>query len=171
MPARPPPSNQAFLALGANLGDRHGNLERAVRLLDAAEGITVLARSSTYESDPVGYTDQPRFLNLVLGIETELPPERLLDTVLGVEKQLGRIRTFPNAPRTLDIDILFHGGRSLHSERLTLPHPRYSKRAFVVVPLEEVLAAPPFGDPGWDALRHELRANPERGGLRRRDAP
>ncbi len=158
---------QALLGLGANLGDREHNLSDALRLLDATAGIRLLAVSSLYESDPVGYLDQPRFLNLVAGVETTLEPEGLLDAVLGIERRLGRIRTFPNAPRTLDIDLLFYGEHPLRTERLTLPHPRYAERPFVVVPLEEVLAHPAFNHPQWKTLRAELKTNPNREGLRR----
>ncbi len=158
---------QALLGLGANLGNRDHNLNTALRLLDANAGIRLLAVSSRYESDPVGYLDQPRFLNLVAGIETTLDPDGLLDAVLDIERRLGRIRTFPNAPRTLDIDLLFYGDQPLETERLTLPHPRYAERAFVVVPLEEVLAQAPFQLPQWDPLRAELKTNPSREGLRK----
>ncbi len=161
---------EAFLGLGANLGARGETLAQALQLLDAAENVNRIATSHLYESEPVGYLDQPRFLNLVTGVETTRSAEDLLDLVLDIERRLGRVRTFPNAPRTIDIDILFHGDRRLETEHLTLPHPRYAERPFVVVPLEEVLAAPALRHPRWDPLRAELKANPARQGLRKREA-
>lgn len=167
-PGERPPPVQALIGMGANLGDRKHNLNTALRLLDDTAGVQVLAVSSLYESDPVGYLEQPPFLNLVAGIETTLTPEQVLDTALDIERRLGRVRTFPNAPRTLDIDLLFHGDQPLQTDRLTLPHPRYAERAFVVVPLEEVLAHPSFQQHlQWDPLRAELKTNPNRHGLRR----
>ena len=161
------PTVQALIGMGANLGDREHNLDTALRLLDANSEIRLLAVSSLYESDPVGYLEQPPFLNLVAGIETTLRPEPLLDAALDIERRLGRVRTFPNAPRTLAIDLLFHSAEPLKTERLTLPHPRYTERSFVVVPLEEVLALPRFQHPQWNPLRAELKTNPNRQGLRR----
>ncbi len=172
MSSRPesPQSTQALLGMGSNLSERRKNLEHGIKALAATNGITVVARSFIYESEPIGYRDQPHFLNLVLAIETTLTPEALLDATLEIEASLGRVRTFPNAPRTLDIDILFHGDKTLRTTRLTLPHPRYAERPFVVVPLEEVLGHPALRHPLWDNLRAELKkTNSARGGLRRWD--
>ncbi len=166
-PFSAPARYQVLLGLGANLGNRWSNLQQAISRMAQTGGIEILARSSVYESDPVGYLDQPRFLNLVLGIESTLPPEPLLQAALGIERELGRTRSFVNAPRTLDIDILFyHGMTNYRTEKLEIPHPRYAKRAFVVVPLREVLEHSAFRTPLWAGLRTELATNPLRAGVR-----
>jgi len=126
----------AYIALGANLGDRLQTLRAAVR--DLAEVESIEAISSVYETDPVGYADQPAYLNAVVAIDTALTAEGLLDTLLSVERAHGRVRTFPNAPRTLDLDIILFGDEVRQSERLTIPHPRMQERAFVLVPLNEI---------------------------------
>ena len=96
------------------------------------------AVSSIYETEPVGYTEQPSFLNMVAQIATSLPPHQLLDQLIGIERQLGRERTFRNAPRIIDLDILLHGDAVLDSPALVLPHPRMRERAFVLMPLVEI---------------------------------
>jgi 2-amino-4-hydroxy-6-hydroxymethyldihydropteridine diphosphokinase len=135
------PHAWAYLALGTNLGDRFANLEAAVVAL--GRQVEVLARSAIYETDPVGYTDQPPFLNAVVECRTSLTPWELLRFVKGVEAEAGRTPSFRNAPRVLDIDILLYGFAPLdlfvtHSEELTVPHPRMHERAFVLVPLAEL---------------------------------
>ena len=133
----------AYVALGANLGDRLAALQRAVvRLGDLG---TVGAVSPVYETDPVGYADQPPFLNAVARLRTDLEPDALLHRLLAVESDLGRVRTFPNAPRTLDLDLLFYDDLVMGTPALTLPHPRLHERAFVLVPLAEI--APGFVHP------------------------
>ncbi len=156
---------QVLLGLGANVGDRWANLRRAIQDLDARREITVLTRSSVYESEPAGYADQPRFLNLVVGVETVLAPEELLAATLEIERGLGRVRSFANAPRTLDIDILFFGNRSVNTERLQVPHPHFAERPFVVVPMDEVLRHPAFQGPLWDPLRATLKTDLPRSGV------
>ena len=100
---------------------------------------TRLARvSSLYRSSPVGYLNQPDFTNAVAQIETALTPRALLDQLLGIERRYGRVRDFPNAPRTLDLDILLYGERIVQEPGLTIPHPRMHERAFVLVPLAEI---------------------------------
>ena len=126
----------AHIALGANLGERLQTLQTAVR--DLAEVGSIEAISSVYETDPVGYADQPAYLNAVVAIDTALTAEGLLDTLLSIERTHGRVRTFPNAPRTLDLDLLLFGDEIRQSERLTIPHPRMQERAFVLVPLNEI---------------------------------
>ena len=126
----------AYVALGANLGDRLATLRRAVgRMVELG---TVEAVSPVYETDPVGYADQPPFLNAVVRLVTDLEPEPLLDRLLAVEADLGRVRSFPNAPRTLDLDLLLYGDLVLDTDALTLPHPRLHERAFVLVPLADL---------------------------------
>ena len=126
----------AFISLGANLGNRLQTLRAAVR--DLAEVGSIEAISSVYETDPVGYADQPAFLNAVVAIDTALTAEDLLVTLLSVERTHGRVRTFSNAPRTLDLDLLLFGDEVRQSERLTIPHTRMQERAFVLVPLNEI---------------------------------
>jgi 2-amino-4-hydroxy-6-hydroxymethyldihydropteridine diphosphokinase len=134
----------AYVALGANLGDRLANIQAA---LDALGRIGVVReRSSIYETAPVGVTAQPPYLNAVAALETELAPRVLLANLLRIEHERGRVRSFPNAPRTLDLDLLLYDDLVLDEERLTLPHPRMHERAFVLVPLREL--APDLVVPG-----------------------
>jgi GTP cyclohydrolase-4 len=129
-------STKVYLGLGSNLGDRQGNLSMSVKLL--SDQINVERISSIYETEPVGYLEQPKFLNAVLRSTTHLTPEMLLALVKDVEKALGRVSSFVNAPRPIDIDILFYGTRVISSPQLTIPHPRLEERAFVLVPLAEI---------------------------------
>jgi 2-amino-4-hydroxy-6-hydroxymethyldihydropteridine diphosphokinase len=125
-----------LLGLGANQGDPIGQIRRAVDLLGAS--LSELTVSSLYRSAPVGYREQADFLNLVCRGRTTLSPPTLLAEVQRIEQLFGRTRTFPNAPRTLDIDILAYGDQRLDNPELTIPHPRLAERAFVLVPLAEV---------------------------------
>ena len=125
-----------YLGLGSNLGDRKLNLAQAVELI--SRHVEVQQLSSIYETEPVGYSEQPLFLNAVLRIATQLSPRRLLKLVKEIEAASGRIPSFPNAPRPLDIDILFYGNKVVSSPKLTIPHPRLTERAFVLVPLAEL---------------------------------
>ena len=126
----------AYVALGSNMGDRLRVLREAVaRLRDHG---TVEVVSDAYESEPVGFTDQPAFLNAALRLRTELPPAVLLARMLDIEADLGRTRTFPNAPRTLDLDLLAYDRLVLDTAGLVLPHPRLHERAFVLVPLAAI---------------------------------
>nr|WP_308639921.1 2-amino-4-hydroxy-6-hydroxymethyldihydropteridine diphosphokinase [Paenibacillus silvisoli] len=129
----------AYIALGANLGDREQQLMAALRLLDDHPAITVVRASSLYETAPVGYTDQPAFLNMAAALRTSLEPLELLRTMLAMEQQLGRKRDIRWGPRTIDLDMLLYDGVTLSEEELTLPHPRMMERAFVLVPLADVL--------------------------------
>lgn len=125
-----------YLGLGSNLGDRSGNLLRAVELL--AQELVVERVSSLYETEPWGYREQTRFLNAALCAVTRLSPLALLGLVQQVEQRLGRTPTFRYGPRSLDVDILFYGDRVLEIPRLTVPHPHLAQRAFVLVPLAEI---------------------------------
>jgi len=125
-----------YLGLGANLGDRQSNLLRAIDLL--SQKVRIEKRSSLYETEPVGYDQQPRFLNAVCRVSTSLSPEELLAVAKDIEAALDRRPGFPDAPRPIDIDILFYGDRVIESPQLTIPHPRLEERAFVLVPLAEI---------------------------------
>jgi len=144
----------AYLGLGSNLGDRLGYLRGAVRGL--TEVGTVSAVSSLYETAPIGYTDQPWFLNAVVALDTTLPPERLLCHLLDLEIAADRKRPFPDAPRTLDLDLLLYGDLVLDCPALIVPHPRLHLRAFVLVPLSEI--APDLRHPTLCLTVRELLA-------------
>ncbi|MBM4462591.1 MAG: 2-amino-4-hydroxy-6-hydroxymethyldihydropteridine diphosphokinase [Chloroflexi bacterium] len=134
---RPKPGPvKVYLGLGANLGDRQGNLLRAVELLSQWGQIEKL--SSLYQTEPVGYLDQPPFLNAACQLTTTLTAEELLFVSKKIEAALGRIPSFLNAPRPIDIDILFYGEQVINSPGLTVPHPRLQERAFVLIPLDEI---------------------------------
>jgi len=125
-----------WLGLGANLGDRLANLRAALRRVERV--VAIDAVSSVYESEPVGYQEQPDFLNLVVRGRTTLSPRALLEAVLGIERELGRERAFPNSPRVIDIDLLLYGDRVIAEPGLQVPHPRMLERAFVLRPLVEI---------------------------------
>lgn len=129
---------KAVLGLGANLGDPLMTLRAAVEALGLLPHTTVTAVSSMYQTAPVGYTDQPDFYNIVVTVETELTPHTLLGGCLGIEAALGRVRTFRNAPRVVDVDLLLYEGYAEQTDELTVPHPRMMERAFVLVPLGEL---------------------------------
>ena len=130
---------RAYIGLGANLGDRERTLRRAVELLDAEPGIRVVAVSSLRETDPVGYLDQPRFLNGACAVETKLSPRALLERLLSVERTLGRDRSRPRfGPRTVDLDLLLYGDETIDEPGLAVPHPRLAERAFALEPLADL---------------------------------
>jgi 2-amino-4-hydroxy-6-hydroxymethyldihydropteridine diphosphokinase len=126
-----------YLGLGSNLGDRHATLDSAIARL-AESGFRNLRQSSRYETAPVGFLDQPWFLNMVVEAETDLSAEAALGGARAVEKALGRKRTFRNGPRVIDIDLLLYGDCIRKQARLTLPHPRMRERRFVLDPLVEL---------------------------------
>jgi len=128
----------AYVGMGANLGDPRAQLLAAWDALGRIPDTKVIARSSLYRSAPIGYADQPAFLNCVARLETALPAQSLLAQLQQIERGLGRVRSFPNAPRTIDLDLLLYGTGSLDAPNLTLPHPRMHERAFVLVPLLEL---------------------------------
>jgi 2-amino-4-hydroxy-6-hydroxymethyldihydropteridine diphosphokinase len=131
---------RAYVGLGANLGEREATIRRAVELLDADPAIAVLAVSTLRETDPVGYRDQPRFLNGACAVETNLRPRELLDRLLAVERELGRERgSGPRyGPRPIDLDLLVYGDHVLDEPGLTVPHPRLAERRFALEPLVEL---------------------------------
>lgn len=141
-----------ILGLGANQGDPVAQLARAVELLSAR--VRIGAVSSVYRSAPVGYAHQPDFYNLVVTGRTPLDPATLLRAAQAVEEALGRRRTFRDAPRTMDVDLLAYGNRVMRTEDLTLPHPRLHLRGFVLHPLLEV--APEWVHPVLGRTAREL---------------
>lgn len=130
----------AFVALGSNLDDPHTQVRRGFAALAALPETTLLAQSSLYASAPVGYVDQPDFVNAVAKISTTLSPQVLLQSLLNIEHHCGRERTFQNAPRTLDLDVLLYDDLIVHEHGLTIPHPHMHQRAFVLQPLLEIQA-------------------------------
>ena len=132
--------SRAYVALGANLGDREATIRAALAELDAAEGVEVVAVSSLADTDPVGYLDQPRFLNGAAALDTSLGPRALLDLLLAVERRLGRVREDVPAqgPRTLDLDLVLYENAEIEKPGMTIPHPRLHERRFVLEPLAEL---------------------------------
>lgn len=131
---------RAYVGLGANLGDREESVRRALELLAAYREIEVVSVSSLRETDPVGYLEQPRFLNGAAALETSLEPRALLDALLAVERRLGRVRgDGPRfGPRPIDLDLLLYEDVVLDEPGLVLPHPRLHERSFVLEPLAEL---------------------------------
>ena len=127
-----------FIGLGSNLGEPSDQLRLAISDLEQVPDTRVLASSSFYRSAPMGYLDQPDFVNAVVRIRTGLAPQQLLSELLGIERKHGRERTFCNAPRTLDLDVLLYDEIELHEPGLTIPHPQMHRRAFVLQPLLEI---------------------------------
>jgi 2-amino-4-hydroxy-6-hydroxymethyldihydropteridine diphosphokinase len=147
---------KAFVGLGANLGDRRTTIDRAIELLRAEAGIDLLAVSSFRETDPVGFEDQPRFLNGALAVETTLTARELLDLLLETERRLGRRRAGQRfGPRTIDLDLLVYGDVELDEPGLTVPHPRLHERRFALEPLAEL--APALVVPGRGPVEELLR--------------
>lgn len=139
---------RAYVAIGANLGDREATIRAALAELDAADGVAVVAVSTLLETEPVGYLDQPRFLNGAAALETSLPARALLELLLAVEARFGRRRDGvpPQGPRTLDLDLLLYGSAEIDEPGLRIPHPRLHERRFVLQPLAEL--APSLEVPG-----------------------
>jgi 2-amino-4-hydroxy-6-hydroxymethyldihydropteridine diphosphokinase len=141
----------AFIGLGANLGDPKRQVREAFRELDAIPHTRVVRTSSLYRSEPLGYAEQPGFVNAVAQVETGLPAERLLAELHAIEARHGRSRSFANAPRTLDLDLLLFANAIIDTEGLQVPHPRMHERAFVLLPLLEI--APEISVPGQGLAR------------------
>ncbi len=139
----------AYVGLGANLGDREATIRRAAELIGARRLSTIR------ETEPWGYADQPRFLNAVAEVETELGPRAFLERLLAVERELGRERTGPRyGPRTIDLDLLLHGDATVSEPGLEVPHPRLAERLFVLEPLAEL--APRTHVPGAEEVQQLL---------------
>ena len=144
-----------YLSLGSNIGDREAHLRAAIEALPAC-GVNVRRVSPIYETEPVEFTAQSWFLNLVVEAETELFPLQLLACTARIERKLGRVRTVPKGPRTLDIDILFYGSAVVRSAKLEIPHPRMAERRFVLAPLADL--APELRHPVLQKMVRELLA-------------
>jgi 2-amino-4-hydroxy-6-hydroxymethyldihydropteridine diphosphokinase len=132
---------RAYLGLGSNLGDRAAHLQAAVDGLAAAPGVTVVAVSPVYETEPVGGPPQPEYLNAVVALDTELSPRQLLEVAHRLESLAGRVRGERWGPRTLDVDVLLVGTERVDEDDLVVPHPRMRERAFVMVPLGDLDAS------------------------------
>ena len=131
----------AFIALGSNLGDPESKVRQGIAAVAALPQVRLLAASSLYRSAALGHTDQPDFVNAVAQIATSLAPQALLAAMLAIEQRFGRERTFLNAPRTLDLDLLLYDAQTIAEPGLALPHPRMHQRAFVLAPLLEIAPA------------------------------
>ncbi|TGB00797.1 2-amino-4-hydroxy-6-hydroxymethyldihydropteridine diphosphokinase [Halobacillus salinus] len=141
-------NHTAFIALGSNLSERERYLARALQLLDKHQAVELVEKSYVYETEPVGYTDQSDFLNMVVKVQTTLTPLELLEQCQSIEQELGRERVVKWGPRTIDLDILLYDDENIERERLIIPHPHMHERAFVMVPLRDV--APNVTIPGRD---------------------
>jgi 2-amino-4-hydroxy-6-hydroxymethyldihydropteridine diphosphokinase len=152
---QPSQSITAYIALGANLGDREKTMRRAIEMLNEADEVRVTRISSFIENPAVGGpADSPAFLNAVAQIETTLAPESLLDRLLEIEKQLGRVRREKWEPRAIDLDVILYGLEVIDSDRLSIPHPLMHERGFVLKPLVEI--APDVVHPIQKATAREL---------------
>lgn len=128
----------AYIALGSNLQHPAQQVTRAFNAIAEMPSTTLLKQSSLYKTAPVGYDNQPDFINAVAMVETELAPEAMMQHLLDIEQQFGRERPFPNAPRILDLDLLLYDNITMQTDLLTLPHPRMQSRGFVMLPLAEI---------------------------------
>ena len=145
----------AFVGIGSNLEEPAKQVRAALDELDRLPHTRVVKRSSLYRSAPLGHADQPDFVNAVAQLETGMPAERLLSELQGVEQRHGRVRSFANAPRTLDLDVLLFGSLVLKTEKLEIPHPRMHERAFVLKPLAEI--SPDAAVPGKGLVKDLLQ--------------
>jgi 2-amino-4-hydroxy-6-hydroxymethyldihydropteridine diphosphokinase len=156
-----------YLGLGSNVGDREAYLRTALARLEAPD-LHVLRTSPVYETEPVDYTDQRWFLNVVAEAETELFPMQLLSRTSRIEREMGRVRTIAKGPRTIDIDILFYGRAVVRSSKLQIPHPRIAERRFVLVSLADLV--PDLRHPvSHQTVRQMLDAAPPAQVIRRLD--
>ncbi len=127
---------EVYLGLGSNLGNKKANINKTINFLK--EKANILKVSSLYDTEPVGYKNQDRFLNCIVKIQTRLKPEELLLFLKSIERKLKRIVTIRNGPRTIDLDIIFYGNKIIKIDNLIIPHPRLHKRLFVLGPLNEL---------------------------------
>lgn len=159
---------QFLLGLGGNLGNRVEHINQAILEIKKIPGLTLLEISDAVDSDPVGYKNQENFLNICLAVVYEKNGLSLLSEIQTIEQKGGRVRTIKDGPRTIDIDILFSERGPEQSEQLTLPHPRWHERGFVIIPLRQLLHSPIIAkEKAWDWLRNEVdRLNTSDAGLR-----
>lgn len=129
--------NKVFLALGSNMGDSRAQLKEAIEQIGLHIG-KVKNCSSIYQTAAWGNTDQPDFLNQVIEVQSGLSPQQTIKAILEIEKKMGRVRSFRNAPRVIDIDVLFYNAEQIHENNLQVPHPELPNRRFVLEPLNEV---------------------------------
>ncbi len=141
----------AYVGIGSNMDFPHRQVLYALEELAELPRSKISTRSSLYCTSPQGFSNQPDFVNAVAGLETELEPAALLVRLLEIERRHGRQRSFPNAPRTLDLDLLLYGDQTLRTEYLDVPHPRMHERAFVLAPLAEI--SPDLAIPGHGRAR------------------
>lgn len=144
----------AYIGLGSNLGDRLLYLSDALEMLDKAGGVSVTKKSPVYETKPVGVTDQPKFLNCAVQVQTTLTPDELLVVCRAIEEKLERVRITKWGPRTIDLDILFYGNKVINEKMLKIPHPRIQDRGFVLKPLMDI--APDLIHPVFKSTIKEL---------------
>jgi 2-amino-4-hydroxy-6-hydroxymethyldihydropteridine diphosphokinase len=161
------PAAVAYVGLGSNLEDPLSQIRQALVDLESIPGTRVTARSSFYRTSPVGYLEQPDFINAVACVQTTLKPQALLAALLAIENRHGRRRAMRNAPRTLDLDLLLYGDEARDLDGLSLPHPRLHERAFVLAPLAEI--APGAMVPGRGRVR-DLLVRVDCSGVSRIDA-
>jgi 2-amino-4-hydroxy-6-hydroxymethyldihydropteridine diphosphokinase len=154
-------NHRAFVALGSNLEDPQHQVLRALAELDSLPQTRVIAKSALYRTAPVGYDNQPDFINAAAEVSTTLEPVALLRALLALETAHGRERPFPNAPRVLDLDLLLYDDLELHDPELTLPHPRLHERGFVLFPLADIAAD--VNVPCQGRVRDLLRSLPDQG--------
>lgn len=160
---------RAYIGLGSNLGDRESMIRLALDDLSALQGTKLLRASSLYDTEPVGEEDQPRFLNAVALIETELTARQLLWNMQLIERRLGRVRIQKWGPRTIDLDLLMYGRLVIDEEDLQVPHPEMTKRSFVLVPLLELdptARHPVTGEPLIECLQRLKTTPPTKFGSR-----
>jgi len=129
---------KAYIGLGSNLGDREGQIRAALEAIADLPDTDLVRVSSLYDTEPAGEVDQPNFLNAAALVDTELEPRQLLWNLLLIEKRLGRVRTQPWGPRTIDLDLLLYGDEIVEEDDLRVPHPEIIRRSFVLVPLVEL---------------------------------
>lgn len=151
---------EVFIGIGSNMGDRQDNITSAVKALSQHGKIMLM--SSLFETAPEGFTDQPDFLNCVISVETDATPLALLKILKKIEKDLGRRESFRNAPRTIDLDILFYGDEIIKVASLEIPHPRLQERAFVLVPMVQI--APRYMHPALHKTMLQMLSELEKGG-------
>ena len=148
-------SEQVYLSIGSNIGDRIANLTQAVKLLQKTASVQIQAVSSVYETQPWGNLDQANFYNIAVSITTTLTPQRLLDVLHDIEQAGHRRRLQHWGPRTIDLDIVYWGNQQINTTTLTVPHPHAHERNFVLLPVQEIAGEDPQVKPQVDAALAE----------------